>query len=241
MISGISQNFASTALVRPSVNIAPAAPPAETDDSDEQARGAQAAGESARAQASGEVEQANGTQAEEETNEQGLTEDEQREVQELRERDREVRAHEQAHLAAAGQYARGGIQYTFERGPDNRNYAVGGQVSVDTSEVPGDPEATLQKAETLRRAALAPANPSSQDRSVAAEMTRMAAEARQEVAAEARNGGDDPDAAVSDELASGTEPISCPACGGRHSAEAHDGMTAYAGGSAPAQSNLAVT
>ncbi|MEO1574090.1 MAG: putative metalloprotease CJM1_0395 family protein [Pseudomonadota bacterium] len=167
------------------------------------------------------------------TNEQGLTEAEQREVQELRERDREVRAHEQAHLAAAGQYARGGIQYTYERGPDSRMYAVGGQVSVDTSKVPGDPEATLRKAETLRRAALAPAEPSSQDRSVAAEMTRMAADARQDMAEASREDAQQTAEDVAkrgadaEEPGAGAEPLSCPSCGGRHSAQAHDGMVAY--------------
>lgn len=110
--------------------------------------------------------------------------DEQRQIRELQARDREVRAHEQAHLAAAGQYAKGGIQYEFQRGPDGRLYAVGGQVNVDTSEIPGDPQATLRKAQTLRRAALAPAQPSSQDRAVAADMTAMAAEAMQDISAE---------------------------------------------------------
>lgn len=172
-----------------------------------------------------------------------LTESEQREVQELKARDREVRAHEQAHLAAAGPYARGGIQYTYERGPDRQQYAVGGQVSVDTSKVSGDPEATLRKAETLRRAALAPANPSSQDRSVAAEASRMAAEARAEIAEQRREEGmggasatQRSETAPSDESAtieSSADVASCPACGGRHSADAHDGMTAYAAQTAP--------
>ncbi|MEM8547041.1 MAG: putative metalloprotease CJM1_0395 family protein [Pseudomonadota bacterium] len=111
----------------------------------------------------------------------GLSSAEQQKVDALQERDQEVRAHEQAHLAAAGRYAKGGIQYTFARGPDGRMYAIGGSVSVDTSEIPGDPEATLLKAQVLRRAALAPAEPSQQDRAVAAEMTRMAAEARLEI------------------------------------------------------------
>lgn len=114
----------------------------------------------------------------------GLSNAEQQEVDALQERDREVRAHEQAHLSAAGRYATGGIQYTFARGPDGRMYAIGGSVSVDTSEIPGDPEATLLKAQVLRRAALAPAEPSQQDRAVAAEMTRIAAEARQEIITE---------------------------------------------------------
>ncbi|MEL7312818.1 MAG: putative metalloprotease CJM1_0395 family protein [Pseudomonadota bacterium] len=116
----------------------------------------------------------------------GLSEQERAQVEELQARDREVRAHEQAHLAAAGPYAKGGIQYTFQRGPDGRLYAVGGQVSVDTSEIPDDPQATLRKAQTLRRAALAPAEPSRQDRAVAAQMSRMAAEASRDIAAETR-------------------------------------------------------
>ncbi|MEM7207358.1 MAG: putative metalloprotease CJM1_0395 family protein [Pseudomonadota bacterium] len=102
-------------------------------------------------------------------------------VQELKQRDREVRAHEQAHLVAAGPHARGGPFYDYQKGPDGRNYAVGGHVNIDTAAVPGDPEATLRKAETIRRAALAPAEPSSQDRQVAAQATSMAAEARQEI------------------------------------------------------------
>lgn len=71
-----------------------------------------------------------------------------------------MRAHEHAHLAAAGSYARGGIQYEYERGPDSRSYAIGGEVDIDTSSVPNDPEATIQKAQAVRRAALAPADPS---------------------------------------------------------------------------------
>ncbi len=105
-----------------------------------------------------------------------------KELQQLKERDREVRTHEQAHLAAAGQHARGGPVYEFERGPDGRRYAVGGHVNIDTSKVAGDPEATLRKADVIRRAALAPAEPSPQDRRVAAQASSMAVEARQEIA-----------------------------------------------------------
>ncbi|NND59940.1 MAG: hypothetical protein HKN49_06685 [Gammaproteobacteria bacterium] len=113
-----------------------------------------------------------------------LTEAEQARVAELRARDREVRAHEQAHLAAAGPHARGGASYTFETGPDGRRYAVGGEVQIDTAPVAGDPAATLAKAQKIQRAALAPAEPSAQDRRVAAEASAMAAEARAELAQE---------------------------------------------------------
>src|SRR5712692_3393491 len=64
----------------------------------------------------------------------------------LAETDRHVRSHEQAHLAAAGQYARGGPSYQYQTGPDGKQYAIGGEVSIDTSPIPGDPAATAQKA-----------------------------------------------------------------------------------------------
>jgi hypothetical protein len=105
-------------------------------------------------------------------------------LQELRARDREVRAHEMAHLATAGSHSRGGPAYTFETGPDGRRYAVAGEVSIDTSEVAGDPAATLTKAQQVRRAALAPASPSAQDRQIAAQATAMAAQASAELAQE---------------------------------------------------------
>lgn len=100
----------------------------------------------------------------------------------LAQTDREVRAHEQAHLAAAGPYARGGATFTFERGPDGRLYAVAGEVAIDTSPVAGDPAETLRKAEAIRAAALAPADPSTQDRAVAAAAAQMAAVAQAELA-----------------------------------------------------------
>ncbi len=116
-----------------------------------------------------------------------LSEDERRQVEELKKRDREVRAHEQAHLAAAGGYAMGGARYTYKMGPDGKRYAVGGEVPIDVSEVPGNPQATLQKAMTVRRAALAPSNPSSADRAIAAKAAMMAAQARQEMARDSQS------------------------------------------------------
>jgi len=109
------------------------------------------------------------------------SEAERREIERLKARDREVRAHENAHKAAAGAHARGGPHYEFTTGPDDKQYAVSGSVSIDTSEVPDDPEKTLAKMEQIRRAALAPAEPSAQDARVAAEATQTAAKARQEI------------------------------------------------------------
>ena len=110
-----------------------------------------------------------------------LSPEEKQVLAELKARDREVRAHEQAHLAAAGPYAKGPPTYEFQTGPDGQPYAVGGEVRIDTSPVPGNPEATVIKAQTIKRAATAPANPSAQDRQVAAQAARLEAEARQEI------------------------------------------------------------
>ncbi|WP_308910989.1 putative metalloprotease CJM1_0395 family protein [Pseudokordiimonas caeni] len=96
-----------------------------------------------------------------------LSDEEKAKVARLAARDREVRAHEAAHQAAGAGYA-GAATFDYVRGPDGRQYAVGGQVQIDTSTVPGDPRATIAKMEVVRSAALAPARPSGQDRSVAA-------------------------------------------------------------------------
>lgn len=113
----------------------------------------------------------------------GFTEEELQVIQQLAARDREVRAHEQAHSAVGGDIA-GSPSYTYKRGPDGVLYAVGGEVSISVSEVPNNPQATLRKAEKVQRAALAPADPSPQDRRVAALAARMAAQARAELAAQ---------------------------------------------------------
>jgi SprA-related family len=99
----------------------------------------------------------------------------------LRQRDQEVRQHEQAHLLVAGPYAKGAPSYTYATGPDGQRYAVGGEVPIDLSSVPGNPQATLQKALTIRRAALAPTDPSTTDQAVAAKATTLAAQAQQEL------------------------------------------------------------
>jgi len=102
-------------------------------------------------------------------------------IRQLEARDAEVRAHEMAHLSVAGQYATG-MSFTYQTGPDGKQYAIGGEVGIDTSEVAGDPEATLQKAQVIQRAALAPAEPSTQDQRVAQAAAQMMVQARQEIA-----------------------------------------------------------
>lgn len=112
-----------------------------------------------------------------------LSEEEKQTVRKLQQRDREVRTHEQAHIAASGGHAIGGASYTRQRGPDGQMYAIGGNVSIDTSSE-DNPDATIAKAQRVRAAANAPAEPSGQDRAVAARAAQMEAQARQEKAAE---------------------------------------------------------
>ncbi|WP_415033990.1 putative metalloprotease CJM1_0395 family protein [Azonexus sp.] len=119
----------------------------------------------------------------------GLSAEQQAEVDKLQKIDREVRQHEMAHMAAGAGMVTSGASYTYTRGPDGMNYAVAGEVGIDTS--PGrTPEETIARAERIQAAALAPADPSPQDRSVAAQASQMAAQARQEIAVREKEGGE---------------------------------------------------
>ena len=112
-----------------------------------------------------------------------LSSEEQKQIQQLKQRDAEVRRHEQAHLSAAGSYARGGASYSYTTGPDGKRYATGGEVSMDVS-AESTPEATIAKMQTVKRAAMAPAEPSAQDRAVYAQAARAELKARQDAAQE---------------------------------------------------------
>lgn len=114
------------------------------------------------------------------------SEQELKQIEQLQHRDREVRTHEAAHKAAAGSLA-GPIQLEYRAGPDGKRYAVEGEVSIDTSKVNGNPQATLAKAERIQAAAMAPAEPSHQDRAVASKAAAMAAQARKEIAEAEKN------------------------------------------------------
>lgn len=72
-------------------------------------------------------------------------------LQEMRARDRQVRAEESALRTAAGRYA-GATSFRYERGPDGLRYAVEGETPVDTSPVPGDPQATVAKMNAVHAA-----------------------------------------------------------------------------------------
>ena len=103
-------------------------------------------------------------------------------VDELKDRDREVRLHEQAHASTGGQYA-GAPTYEYETGPDGKRYAVAGEVSIDVANEK-TPSETIRKMQQVKAAALAPAEPSSQDYKVASEATQKERAARNELAKE---------------------------------------------------------
>lgn len=105
-------------------------------------------------------------------------------VNELTARDRLVHAHEAAHMAAGGSYIDGGASYTYQAGPDGQQYAIGGEVSIDMSPVPGDPQATITKMMAIESAALAPADPSAQDIAVAGAAARIRAQAEAQLRAQ---------------------------------------------------------
>lgn len=127
-----------------------------------------------------------------------LDEKEKQEVNRLKKRDIEVKAHEQAHMAAGGGIVQGGATYEYQRGPDGKQYAVGGEVQIDLS-AENTPEGTIRKMQQVRRAALAPAQPSGTDRSVAAQASQIEAQARMERAEQNQETGETEDPAETDQ------------------------------------------
>ncbi|MBT8340623.1 MAG: hypothetical protein HKP58_20250 [Desulfatitalea sp.] len=106
-----------------------------------------------------------------------LSAEEKQQINELKKRDAEVKAHEQAHMAAGGGLVQGGASYQYQRGPDGKMYAVGGEVKIDVSPE-RTPEGTIRKMQQVKGAALAPAQPSGTDRAVAARAAQIEAQAR---------------------------------------------------------------
>ncbi|MFA7578277.1 MAG: putative metalloprotease CJM1_0395 family protein [Candidatus Muiribacteriota bacterium] len=111
--------------------------------------------------------------------EETLTQDQKAELEKLKQTDMEVKQHEAAHIAAAGGLQVSGASFEFKTGPDGKQYAIGGEVSIDTSKG-STPDETIAKAKQIRTAALAPSNPSSQDLKVASQASKMEMEAAQQ-------------------------------------------------------------
>ncbi|CAM2962788.1 putative metalloprotease CJM1_0395 family protein [Helicobacter burdigaliensis] len=104
-------------------------------------------------------------------------------VRKLEQIDRNVKAHEAAHVAAGAGVTRGGASYTYTKGPDGKMYATAGEVPIALEK--GDtPEQTIQNARQVIAAAMAPSDPSPQDYKVAASAAQMEIQARAELAKE---------------------------------------------------------
>ncbi len=127
-----------------------------------------------------------------------LNEQQRGELQKLKQRDKEVRTHEQSHRSAGGAHT-GAISLQFTQGPDGKRYAVEGSVPIDLSPVEGDPVATIRKMQQVQRAALAPADPSGADRRIAAQARRAERQARAESTAQKRNDTQATTSAIDDE------------------------------------------
>ncbi|UES54924.1 hypothetical protein GFK91_04415 [Roseibium aggregatum] len=152
----------------------------------------------------------------------GLDQAEEKQVDKLKQRDQEVRAHEQAHARVGGAYA-GAPSYTFQQGPDGKRYAIGGEVQIDTSKE-RTPEATIRKMQVVIRAATAPADPSSQDLKVAqqarAQISEAQAEVRQKKSEELS--GDDDDGNVNSASGSDLETFGADSTTGRNNSGGSD-------------------
>lgn len=112
-----------------------------------------------------------------------ISAEERKVLEELAATDRKVRAHEQAHVNVGRNLILSGPTYAFETGPDGKNYAVSGEVQIDTSPAK-TPEETIPKAQHIRATALAPPDPSPQDQRVAAIASQLEARAHAELAAQ---------------------------------------------------------
>ena len=108
--------------------------------------------------------------------------EEEAQVRELEQTQREVITHEAAHQAAAGQFG-GGVSYTYTEGPDGKRYITGGEVPIKLKQG-STPEETLRNMQQVQQAANAPADPSGQDRQVAAKAAAIAAKARAQISRE---------------------------------------------------------
>ncbi len=110
-----------------------------------------------------------------------LTQDEKLQLNQLKAADTKVRAHEAAHQS--GPAASGGASFTYEKGPDGVMYAVAGEVPVRI-QTGSTPQESISNLQGVIATALAPADPSPQDLSVASKARVMLMKAQQEFAQE---------------------------------------------------------
>jgi hypothetical protein len=71
-------------------------------------------------------------------------------LEKFRNKDSEIRTHEQTHATIG--HTTSPISYNYQEGPDGKMYAVGGSVRFDTS-IPDDPKAAAFKLDMIQKAA----------------------------------------------------------------------------------------
>lgn len=173
-----TSNVYSRPQVVPRVRVSPAG--SDPQGATEQQAGPQATGEESQESSSGTSAISPNSEAVTKVSGQPLTDSEKSLLEALKKADVAVRAHEMAHLSAAGGLAKGGASFKMQKGPDGRSYAVGGEVQIDVSKA-ATPDLTVEKMRTVRQAALAPLDPSPQDQRVASQATVAIAEATKEL------------------------------------------------------------
>jgi len=110
-----------------------------------------------------------------------LSNEEKAQLSELKAADSRVKAHEAAHQS--GPAASGGASFTYKKGPDGVMYAVGGEVPVRI-ETGSTPQESIMNLQGVIATALAPADPSPQDISIASKARVMLMKAQQELSQE---------------------------------------------------------
>jgi len=87
-------------------------------------------------------------------------------LEKFKNKDAEIRTHEQAHATIG--HTTTPISYNYQEGPDGKMYAVGGSVRLDTS-IPNDPKAAAFKLDMLQKAAMGPTDLSGADTAIASQ------------------------------------------------------------------------
>ncbi len=120
-----------------------------------------------------------------------LTEEEKREIEKIRKNGRNVRRRELVYRAVVGNHVRGAASFQYDTGPDGIKYATDGHTSIDTRPVINNPEASIRKAQAIKRTKI--------DRSVAVEIDKMEREARQKLREEQRLDSEDAAKTINEE------------------------------------------
>ena len=87
-------------------------------------------------------------------------------LEKFKNKDAEIRTHEQVHASIG--HTTAPISYSYQQGPDGKMYAIGGSVRMDTS-IPDDPKAAVFKLDMLQKAASGPTHMSNADGAIASQ------------------------------------------------------------------------